>query len=130
MFKLYLTILSIISICSCANAPGIYSPLDKAKADIEKTKNQIGIIQVASATLSEADEQIRKVEIAINENKITSADHHIYLAKRKQQIAQELLLKHQLEQELDNLKQQQLEMIAHAKSIEPNHTTQETYQAQ
>lgn len=130
MFKLNLAILSIISICSCANAPGIYFPLDEAKAEIEKTKNLKGINQIASAILFEADEQIKKAETAINENKITSADHHIYLAKRKRQIAQELLLKHQQEQELEKLKQQQLEMKAHARNIESNQTTKETHRAQ
>ena len=97
---------------------------------LEKTKMQDGINEVSSVTLFEADEQIKRAETALSENDTDSADHFIYLATRKQQIAQELLLKHQQEQELISLKQQQLEMIAHARRSESTHASSETRKAQ
>jgi outer membrane protein OmpA-like peptidoglycan-associated protein len=125
MFKSYLAIFTVISVCSCTSAPEFYTPLDEAKTEIEKTKNEEGINEVASVALFEADEQIKKAETAIRENDMAIADHHIYLATRKQQIAQELLLKDLQEQELVDLKQQQLEMIAHERRNEFTNTSSE-----
>ena len=52
------------------------------------------------------------------------------MAKRKQEIAQELLLKHQHEQELVKLKQQQQEMIVHARNLESKRARDEAESAQ
>lgn len=130
MLKYCLTILISIALCSCASAPKSYPPLDETKTALEKTKNQKNVREVASVTLFEADKQITNAESALSENDTTAADHHIYLAAHKQQIAEELLLKHQQEQELANLKQQQLEMIAHARRNESTRAQSETQQAQ
>ncbi len=130
MIKTNLAILLAVLMCSCASAPKSYSPLEDAKAKLEATKNQPNINEVASVTLYEANEQLKKAESALSENDTSTADHHIYLAIRKQQIAQELFIKHQQEQELANLKQQQLEMIAHARRNESSRATSETRKAQ
>ena len=129
MLKSFLIILAVITACSCASAPKTYAPLEEAKATLEKTKAEPGINEVASITLYEADEQIKQADVALVANDIADADHHIYLAKRKQQIAQELLLKYQQEQELVLLKQQQLEMIAHARRNESKRAQSQTQQA-
>lgn len=126
MLKNFLTIIVVLTICSCASAPKTYTPLDEAKATLAKTKSEPGINEVASITLYEADEQIKQADSALSANDTASADHHIYLATRKQQIAKELLLKHQQEQELANLKQQQLEMIAHARRNESKRAQTQT----
>jgi len=130
MLKYCLTILISIVLCSCASTPKSYPPLEEAKVALENTKSQPDISEVASVTLFEAEEQISNAESALSENDTATADHHIYLAKRKQLIAQELLLKHQQEQELVNLKQQQLEMIAHARQTESKRAQSQTQQAQ
>lgn len=130
MFKIYLAFFTTLLICSCASTPKSYPPLEQAKAELAKTKNETGINEVASVTLYEADEQINLAESAVNENDISNADHYIYLATRKQKIAQELLLKHQQEQELANLKQQQLEMISQARRNETSRASSETRKAQ
>lgn len=130
MFKISLTIVTLIFICSCASAPKSYPPLDETKAALKKTKSEAGINQVASVTLFEADEQIKHAESSLEANDTAATDHHIYLASRKQQIAQELLLKHQQEQELANLKQQQHEMISHARRSESQRAQSQTQQAQ
>jgi len=130
MLKYCLAIFISIALCNCASAPKSYPPLDDAKASLEKTKTEPNVSEVASVTLFEADKQITYAESALGENDTATADHHIYLATRKQQIAQELLLKHQQEQELANLKQQQLEMIAHARQTESKRAQSQTQQAQ
>jgi outer membrane protein OmpA-like peptidoglycan-associated protein len=130
MLKYCLTIFIFISLCSCASTPKSYPPLEGVKAALEKTKSEPNISEIASVTLFEADEQIGNAESALAENDTAAADHHIYLATRKQQIAKELLLKHQQEQELENLKQQQLEMIAHARRNESKRAQSQTQQAQ
>lgn len=130
MFKYCLTIFISIVLCNCASAPKSYPPLDKAKAELEKTKSESNVSEIASVTLFEADDQIKYAESALSENNIAAVDHHIYLATRKQLIAKELLLKHQQEQELANLKQQQLEMIAHARRNESTRASSETRKAQ
>lgn len=130
MYKPYLVIISLALLCNCASAPKSYQPLEEAKASLENTKNEPSINEVASVTLYEADEQISYAESALNENDVAAADHHIYMATRKQQIAQELFIKHQQEQELANLKQQQLEMIAHARRNESSRANTETRKAQ
>ncbi|QMU60876.1 MAG: OmpA family protein [Gammaproteobacteria bacterium] len=130
MFRIYLIIFIVTAACSCASAPKSYPPLAEAKAALEKTKKKAGIFEVASVTLFEADEQLKHAETALNENDTDSVDHYVYLATRKQQIAQELLLKHQQEQELINLKQQQHEMIAHARRTESTRASSETRKAQ
>lgn len=130
MFKINFAILLVILMCSCASAPKSYMPLEDARTALENTKSQPNISEVASVTLFEADEQIKKAESALSKNDTTGADHHIYLATRKQQIAQELFIKHQQEQELANLKQQQLEMIAHARRNESTRASSETRKAQ
>ncbi|MEJ2115687.1 MAG: OmpA family protein, partial [Gammaproteobacteria bacterium] len=119
-----------ITICSCASAPTSYPPLDLAKAEFEITKNESGINQVASVTLFEVEDHLKQAEAALNENDTASADHHIYLATRKQEIAKELLLKHQQEKELANLKQQQGEMIAQARRNESRRASSNTRKAQ
>ena len=130
MLKIFLIIILVTTICSCASTPKNYAPLNDAKAALEKTKAEPGINEVASVTLFEADEQIKQAETALGANDTASADHHIYVATRKQQISQELLLKHQQEQELARLKQQQLEMIAHARRNESKRAQTQTQQAQ
>ena len=130
MLKFCLTIFITVVLCSCASAPKSYLPLDKAKTELEKAKSEPNISEVASVTLFEADEHIKHAESALSENDTAGADHHIYLATRKQHIAQELLIKHKQEQELVNLKQQQLEMIAHARRNESKHASSETRKAQ
>ncbi|MFK7816869.1 MAG: OmpA family protein [Gammaproteobacteria bacterium] len=130
MFKKYFAIFLVTLMCSCASTPKSYTPLENARTALENTKNQPNISEVASVTLFEADEQIKKAESALNKNDTTSADHHIYLATRKQKIAQELLTKHQQEQKLANLKQQQLEMIANARRNEATRASSETRKAQ
>ena len=111
----FLIIAFILGLASCASAPKSHTPLDEASSGLNKLKAEPEIKQVASVTLFEAEEQLKLAKTALSENDITSTDHHIYLSKRKQQIAQELLIKHQQEQELKNLKIQQSEMIAHAR---------------
>lgn len=128
--KFYFLILIVTVISSCASTPESYAPLEQAKAELIKTKAEAGIDDVASVTLFEAGEQIKLAETAINENDFATADHHLYLANRKQEIAQELLLKHQQEQELVNLKQQQHEMIAQARRNESNRASSAKRQAQ
>jgi len=130
MFKFYLSICVTILICGCASTPRSYPPLEQAKTELEKIKSDESIHEVASVTLYEADEEIKLAESAITENNLSKADHHIYLAVHKQEIAQELLLKHQQEEELTNLKQQQLEMIAQARRNETNRASSETRKAQ
>lgn len=130
MFKKYLVILIATLLCSCASTPKSYPPLEDAKTSLENTKSEPNISEIASVTLYEADEQIKNAQSALSENNTASADHHIYMATRKQQIAQELLIKHLQEQELANLKQQQLEMIAHAQRNESSRATSETRKAQ
>lgn len=105
----------LFTLLACSSAPKNYPSLDDAITELKKTKSEPEISNVASVTLFEAEEQINLAKTALEANNIVGTDHHIYLAKRKQQIAQELLLKHQQEQELKNLKVQQSEMIAHAR---------------
>ena len=123
-------IISVFFICSCASAPKSYPPLDEAKAQLAKTKSEEGINEVASVTLFEADEQIQQAETALGDNDTTAADHHIYIATRKQQIARELLVKRQQEQELVRLKQQQHELIANARRNESQRAQTQTQKAQ
>ena len=130
MYRLILTLCVIILLCNCASAPNSYPSLENTKTTLENTKNEPGISEVASITLYEADQKIKNAEDALNENDTASADHYIYIATRKQQIAHELLIKHQQEQELANLKQQQLEMIAHARRNESTRASSETIKAQ
>jgi len=130
MQKLILIVISIIFVCSCASAPKSYAPLEQTKAELENTKTQEGIKEVASVTLFEADEQIKNAESALSANNTGAADHHIYLATRKQQIANELLLKKQNEQALAKLKHQQNEMIANARRRESKQAQAQTQQAQ
>ena len=130
MLKYFPIILLAFTLFSCASAPKSYAPLDSAKAALKQTKAEPDINEIASVTLYEADEQIKKAESALGANDTEVADHHLYLATRKQQVAQELFLKHQLEQELANLKKQQLEMIAHARRNESKRAQTQTQQAQ
>ena len=131
--KAKLTILLIICILiqlACSSATKSYSPLDSAITELNKTKSEPEINNVASVTLFEAEEQLNLAKTALEANDITAADHHIYIAKRKQQIAQELLLKHQQEQELKNLKVQQSEMIAHARRTAMQRASNQSRQAE
>ncbi len=129
MYKKLFLILVISAIYSCASAPKSYQPLDEANANLNKTKNEPGIAQIASVTLYEADEQLKLAKEFLNQNNTSAADHHIYLAERKRQIALELFLKHQQEQELKNLKIQQNEMIAQARRNESKRAQTQTQQA-
>ena len=125
----YLIIVFLVVISGCASAPKSYPPLDEASTELNKTKSIPDINQVASVSLFEAEEQLKLAQTALDVNNLARVDHHIYLAKRKQQIAQELLAKHQQEQELKNLKLQQQEMIAHARRMAAKRATMETRQA-
>lgn len=128
--KFKILILLVFLLCNCASAPTSYPPLEEAKSSLATTRNEQGIEEVASVTLFQADEYIQNAELSLQENNISTADHYIYLALRKQEIAKELLLKHQYEQELLKLKQQQQEMIAHARRIESKRAYTETQAAQ
>ncbi len=126
----YLIFVFLIFISGCASAPKSYTPLNDANIELNKTKAIPDINQVASVSLFEAEEQLGLAQTALDENNLTRVDHHIYLAKRKQQIAQELLAKYHQEQELKNLKLQQNEMIAHARRMDAKRASMETRQAQ
>lgn len=115
--KLIIQVFIIFMLFSCASAPRSYPPLEETKSSLATTKQEQGIQEVASVTLFQADEYIQNAEQALQENDTNTVDHYIYLASRKQEIAKELLLKYQYEQELAKLKQQQQEMIAHARRI-------------
>ncbi len=130
IFRTVLILLTVTLLCNCASAPKSYPPLESVKTALENTKSEPNINEIASVTLYEADQQIKNAEAALSENDTASADHYIYIATRKQQIAQELFLKHQQEQELANLKQQQLEMIADARRNESTRASSETLKAQ
>lgn len=125
-----LSSICLFTLFACASAPKNYPPLDNAIAELNKTKSEPEINNVASVTLFEAEEQINLAKTALETNDIAGADHHIYLAKRKQQIAQELLVKHQQEQELKNLKLQQSEMIAYARRKAMQRASNQSRQAE
>ena len=125
-----LLIICLLILLACSSAPKNYPPLDNAITILNKTKAEPGINNVASVTLFEAEERINLAKTALEANDIVGADHYIYLAKRKQQIAQELLLKHQQEQELKNLKLQQSEMIAHARRKTVQRASNQSRQAE
>ena len=129
MHKKLFLILLLSLIDSCASAPNAYEPFDGANVNLNKTKSEPEIGEIASVTLYEADEQLKLAKNALSENDIAAADHHIYLAEHKRQIAQELFLKHQQEQELKNLKIQQNEMIAQARRNESKRAQTQTKQA-
>ena len=129
MRKRIIIILLFILVGGCASTPRNYPPLEDAKTSLQQTKNEPGIHQVASVTIFEAEEQLNHAETALSENDLPRADHHIYLAEQKQKIAQELLLKHKLEQELKNLKHQQSEIVAHARQSETKRAKAQTQQA-
>ncbi len=126
----YFIIFLLVVISGCASAPKSYPPLDEANLELNKTKSIPDINQVASVSLFEAEEQLNLAQSALSENNLARTDHHIYLAKRKQQIAQELLAKYHQEQELKNLKLQQHEMIAHARRVAAKRASIESRNAQ
>ncbi|MEM7401220.1 MAG: OmpA family protein [Pseudomonadota bacterium] len=130
MNKKFLIIILLLALYSCASTPKSYVLLNEAEAALNQTKNEPGIRQMASVTLFEADEQINLAKNALSNKDMASADHHIYLANRKRQVAQELYLKHQQEQELIKLKAQQIEMIAHARRNESKRAKTQNQQAQ
>lgn len=130
MLKFIIQLLFIFIIFSCASAPKSYPPLEQAKSLLAATKQEQNIEEVASVSLFQADEYIQNAEQALQDNDIGNTDHYIYLAKRKQEVAKELLIKHQYEQEIVRLKQQQQEMVAHARSIESKRAHTETQTAQ
>ncbi len=130
LIKFNIQVIIIFFLFSCASAPKSYPPLEDAKSSLTATKQEQYIQEVASVTLFQADEYIQIAEQALQEGDSKTADHFIYLSIRKQEIAKELLLKHQYEQELDKLKQQQQEMIAHARHIESKRAYTETQTAQ
>ena len=127
--KLFL-ILILSIVFGCASAPKSYQPLEEATAKLLETKNMPEIEQIASVTLYEAEEQIKIANNYVNENNISAANHHIYLAEQKRKIALELLTKHQQEQELKNLKQQQNEMIAQVRRNESKRAQSQSQKAQ
>lgn len=130
MKNLLFVILIGLVLASCASAPKNYAPLDQANAALTETKSKPEIKQVASVTIFEADEQLSLAEQALADNDTASADHHIYIANNKRKIAEELLLKHQHEQKLKTLKQQQSEMIANARRNESQRAQTQTQRAQ
>ena len=130
MLKLALVIIISFILLSCASSPESYPPLDEVKLSLSKLKEDKNAEQVASVTLFQIQKNIDKAELALQKNRITNVDHYIYIANRNIDIANELLLKNQYENELDKLKHQQDEMIAHARRIESKRTELEMQQAQ
>ena len=110
--------------------PENYPPLEEVKLSLAKLKENKSIEEVASVTLFQAQENIEKAELELQKNRINDTDHYIYIANRKIDIANELLLKNQYEDELDKLKLQQEEMIAHARRMESNRAEIEMQHAQ
>ncbi len=131
MLKLYLCTLVILILFSCASgAPKLYPSLEEARLDQVALTSEQGILEVSSVTLFQVDEYLRDAEHSLQENDISNTDHYIYLARQKQAIAKELLLKFNSEQERTKLKQQKQEMIAHARSMESKRAYNETQTVQ
>ncbi len=118
MSKFILLCLAFLIIASCASSPTSYPPLETAKATLAKINTDENLKKVASVTLFQANELLNKAEASLENNNIEAVDHYIYLTLRKQEIAHELLLKHQHEQELVKLKQQHQEMVTHVRKLE------------
>ena len=110
--------------------PENYPPLEEVKLSLAKLRENKSIEEVASVTLFQTQENIDKAELELQKNRINDTDNYIYIANRKIDIANELLLKNQYEDELDNLKLQQEEMIAHARRMESNRAEIEMQHAQ
>lgn len=130
LYKLLLFILGVNILFACASAPKSYQPYEQAKSSLEQSKQEQNINDVASVTLFQADEYLANAESALKKNDTQLADHYIYLAKRKQEIAHELLLKKQQEQQITLLKHQQEELIALARRTESQRAQKQTQRAQ
>ena len=118
MSRLLIIHLLIIAITSCASAPKSYKPLNDAKSSLSALVENEKINELASVTLFQANEELTLADTALQNNNIAIADHHIYVSLQKQEIAQELFLKKQYEEELSNLKLQHQEMVTHARNLE------------
>ena len=130
MLKTFLILIFSLVFLSCASVPESYPPLEEVKFSLSKLKEDKNAEQVASVTLFQVQENIDKAELDLQKNRLTNVDHYVYIANRKIDIANELLLKNQYEDELDKLKHQQDEMIAHARRIESKRTELEMQHAQ
>jgi len=129
LYKVLISILCTIVLFACSSVPKSYPPYEQAKSSLEQSKQEQDIQNVAAVTLFQADEYLAKAESALTKNDTESADHYIYLAKRKQEIAHELLLKHQQEQQIAQLKQQQDKLIALARRNESTRAKKQTQRA-
>ena len=130
MLKLITFVLTATIILSCASTPNAYPDLEEAKSSLAVLNAKAEIKEIASVTLFQAGDHLKNAEQALKDKKLIVVDHHIYLSKRKQEMAQELLLKHQHEQELANLKQQHQEMVEHARNLETKRALNEAELAQ
>ncbi len=130
MLKVNLTILMTFIFLSCASAPKTYPPLEEINLSFASLKEDSFAEQETSVTVYQIQENIDKATQALQKNNIIETDHYIYIANRKIDIANELLLKTQQETELEKLKHQQHEMIAYARRIEADRANIATQHAQ
>lgn len=130
MLKAVSIVFISLVLLSCASAPENYPPLEEVKISLAKLKENNSTEEIASVTLFQAQEYVDKAELVLQQNRISDTDHYIYIANRKIDIANELLLKNQYEDELDKLKHQQDEMIEHARRMESNRAEIEMQHAQ
>ncbi len=129
MHKVLFSVICISIIFACSSVPKNYPPYEQAKSNLEQSKQKQSIQNVASVTLFQAEEYLLNAETALKKDNTNLADHYIYLAERKLEIAHELLLKQQQEQEISNLKTQQAELIALARRTESQRAKQQTQRA-
>ena len=130
IYKALIIIICINILLACSSTAKNYPPYEQAKANLEQSKQQQNMQAVAAVTLFQADEFLLQAESALKNNDTQLADHYIYLAERKHEIAQELLLKQQQEQQVTQLKAQQEELIALARRTESQRAHQQTQKSQ
>ncbi len=113
-YNLLISVFCVICflILGCSSTPKKYTPLDEAKLIQSQLLNDENFQQNASVALFQAEEYLKNAKLALDDGDLSSVDHLIYMARRKQDIANELVLKALNEQEISSLELQQQEMIA------------------
>lgn len=122
--------LTLVLVLSCASAPDSYPSLDESLSNLEIYKQDPKFQESASITIFQVEEYIQQASLEVQENNLATADHLLYLANTKLEIAKELSLKHENEQELIKLEQQYNEMLAHSSRLESKRVHDEKLKAE
>ena len=130
MLKQFYFFVSLSVINACAGPPEVYPELEEAKKSLKSTEQNHGLQENASISIYQANEYLTQAELALLENDLSTVDHYIYLTNQKLEIANELSLKNENEEELVKLKKQYGEMVAHSRRMDSKRAQDEKLQAE